>query len=236
MTTPIFRAILKAFDPSQSLVHVTKPGQGIVNDVFFLCTSSTDLVLKVFDDDAGSWKPQKELAIFSLMQELNIPSPVVLAIDSSRNVAPFIYTLSERIDGHVYTDVFTSLSDEENVRIHGQLGDYLGVLHSNTFSHFGDVYRQAEDLVVGPAHELDRDATGTLRGPFARWPDMHNEIVNTRLRLMRGTEFEDLIPRVDAYFRERSEGARLRHRATLVAYGPSSRKHSHQERPGCGHS
>jgi Ser/Thr protein kinase RdoA (MazF antagonist) len=120
-------------------------------------------------------------------------------------VAPFIYSLSERIDGHPYSDVFASMSVVENSRIYDRLGDYLGVLHSRTFSHFGDVYRQAEDLVVGPAHELDRDATGTLRGPFARWPDMHHEIVNTRLRLMRGTEFEDLIPRIDGYFRERQK-------------------------------
>ncbi|MBA2470341.1 MAG: aminoglycoside phosphotransferase family protein [Chloroflexia bacterium] len=198
-TVGSIRTLLYAFEPASELLRVARPGQGFVNDVYFLTTSRSDLVLKAFDDEAGAWKPHKELAICSLMRELDIPSPSVLLVDSTKTIVPFIYSLSERIDGDVYSDVLSSLSVDENRRIYRQLGDYLGRLHLTTFSRFGDVRCQDGELVVGPAHELDRDAAGRLQGPFATWLDMHREIVNTRLKLMRGTAFADLVPRIGTY-------------------------------------
>ncbi len=102
--------LLHAFEPASELLRVARPGQGFANDVYFLKTSRSDLVLKVFDDGAGLWKPHKEQAICSLMRELDIPSPHVLLVDSTKTIVPFIYSLSERIDGDAYSRVLPSLS------------------------------------------------------------------------------------------------------------------------------
>lgn len=199
-TTSSIRAILEAFDPRLSLLHVTRPEQGIVNNVLYLGTSDVDFVLKIYDEDAEAWKPQKEAAIYARMRQLDIPAPVVFVVDASRSAAPFIYSLSERIEGLVWSDVHGSMDDEQNARLCGQLGHYLGLLHSNTFAQFGDVHGSNGDLVVGPAHE-----PGEARGPYATWRQMHRGIVNSRLRLMQGTTFEDLLPRIDDYF-SRTDG------------------------------
>ncbi len=204
-TTRSIRALLHAFDSGSELLDVVRPGQGLANQVFFLKTtrSGFDLVLKVFDDEAGSWKPQKEMAIHALMRDLDIPSPTIILVDSSKHVVPFIYSLSERIAGEAYSSMLPTLGVDENCRIYRQLGDCVGRLHSTRFSLFGDVRRKDGKLDVGPAHELGRDAKGQPQGPFATWLEMHREIVKTRLNLMRGTAFEDLVPRIESYFHER---------------------------------
>jgi aminoglycoside phosphotransferase (APT) family kinase protein len=200
IATSLVRSILHTFDPALELLGAARPGHGLVSQVLFLETSQAELVLKLFDDDAAAWKPQKEAALFAAMRALGIPVPVVLAVDTSKGVAPFTWSLSERIDGDVFADVVDALVEDENSCIYRQLGDHLGTMHATTFPLFGDISGDAGDLVVGPAHDLDRDDLGRLQGPFGRWQDMHRVVVATRLNLMRDTEFGDLVPRVEAYF------------------------------------
>lgn len=203
-TSASIRALLHAFDPGSELLHVSRPAEGLASEVYFLGTRRSELVLKVFDDEAGAWKPQKELAIQSLMRGLGIPSANVLRVDVTKTVVPFSYTLAERIGGNAYSRVLPSLSVEENSSIYRQLGDYLGRLHATTFPQFGDVLEQDGQLVVGPARELAGDADDRWQGPFSTWLEMHGKIVEHRVHLMEGTEFGDLIPQVERYFRERA--------------------------------
>jgi len=203
--TRSIRALLHAFDSTAELLAVARPGQGLANEVYFLHTSRSDFVLKVFDDEVGSWKPQKELAIHSVMRDLEIPSPAILLVDASKRVVPFTYSLSDRIAGEAFSRVLPSLSVEATCRIYRQLGDCMGRLHAITFSQFGDVHREDGELVVGPAYELGRDANGHYPGPFATWLEMHREIVEHRLNLMQGTVFEDLVPQIEEYFRSSHE-------------------------------
>jgi aminoglycoside phosphotransferase (APT) family kinase protein len=194
------RAIVADLDPRCDLLRVSWPRDGLAKTAFFLETTGGSLVLKVFDDESGAWKPQKERTIFAHMRSLGIPAPEVHRVDTSRRIVPFVYSLSGRIAGAPYSHVFSSLSEGENIAMHATLGDYLGRLHATTFDRFGDVFALAGRLVVAPAHELASGETGQPLGPFAMWREMHNEIVRSRLRLMRGTGFEDLIPRVEEWF------------------------------------
>lgn len=194
------QAILADYDPHCALLNSARPGSGIANQVLFLTTTREDLVLRVFADDVWTWKPQKERTIYAHMASLGIPVPSVHKVDVSRQVAPFIYSLSARLEGEPYSTVFSSLSDAENIAIYATLGDYLGRLHATTFDRFGDVAPATEGLRVGPAHELDTGARGQQLGPFATWREMHDAIVRSRLHLMRGTAFADLVPVAEAYF------------------------------------
>ena len=192
-------AILANHDPRADLVHITQPSSGISNQVLFLTTTRDRLVLRVFADDVGRWKPHKEWALYAHMASLGIPVPSVLKIDASRQIVPFIYSLSARIEGEPYSAVFSSLAVTENIAIHATLGDYLGRLHTTTFDRFGDVHAAAGGLGVGPAQELAAGGSEASPGPFATWREMHEALVMVRLQLMRGTGFEDLIPVVEAY-------------------------------------
>ncbi len=194
------QALLAEYDPRSELLRVARPGSGIANQVLFLTTTREDLVLRIYADDVKTWKPQKELAIYTHMAALGIPVPAVRKVDASGRAVPFTYSLSARMEGEPYSTVFASLSDAENIGIYATLGELLGRLHTTTFDQFGDVHAAADGLSVGPVYELDTGRSGQSLGPFATWCEMHDAIVTSRMHLMRGTEFEDLIPMVEAYF------------------------------------
>jgi Ser/Thr protein kinase RdoA (MazF antagonist) len=193
-------AILADVAPPCALVRASRPRDGIANAVFFLETTGEPLVLKVFDDATGAWKPQKERAVFTHMRALGIPAPAVHRVDASKRVVPFVYSLSERLPGEPYSLVFPTLSEAENAGICAALGDSLGRLHATTFDAFGDPLEGAGGLGVGPVHELTEGGNVPAPGPFATWREAHDRIVAARLRLMRGTAFADLILRVEAWF------------------------------------
>lgn len=52
---------------------------------------------------------------------------------------------------------------------------------------------------MAPLREWERDDDKTDVGPFATWREMHAATVQGRLRFLKGTEFEDLIPVVERY-------------------------------------
>jgi aminoglycoside phosphotransferase (APT) family kinase protein len=191
------RAILGAFQPGIELVNESRPGQGIASDILLLETSRLPLVLKRYLD-ADNWKPRKEQAVFAHLRELDIPAPEVLAVDTSCADVPFVWSLTERLPGVAWSAIAGALGPAANERLYGELGDYLGRMHATTFDRFGDVGLGESGLAVQPAHQLDH-ADGLVPAPYERWVDMHRDIVRTRLNLMRGTPFEDLIPAVEEY-------------------------------------
>ncbi len=200
-TPDSIRDLLHAFDATAKLRRVERPGEGLANEVYFVATSRSDLVLKVFDGETGSWKPHKEAAIQEAMRAVGVPAAETLLIDTSKQVVPFVYSLTERMAGDSLSNVLPISSVADTSRLYRQLGDYLGRLHSVTFDRFGDVSGQGGNLAVGPARDLECDANGRLPGPFPTWQAMHREIVATRLSLLRATDFADLVPRTKAFFR-----------------------------------
>ena len=105
------QALLAEYDPRSELLRVARPGSGIANQVLFLTTTREDLVLRIYADDVKTWKPQKELAIYTHMAALGIPVPAVRKVDASGRAVPFTYSLSARMEGEPHSTVFASLSD-----------------------------------------------------------------------------------------------------------------------------
>jgi aminoglycoside phosphotransferase (APT) family kinase protein len=202
---PHVPAILAEHEPRAELIRITRPSSGLSRSVLYLDTTRGQLVFRAYDDRAGTWKPEKERAIYDHMRSLGIPAPQVFRVDSTRRVAPFVYSLSERIEGEPFSAVFDSLSVSENCDIYASLGDFLGRLHSTTFNRFGEIHASSAGLAIGPIHELESEEPDVRSGPFASWREMHGETVSARLRLMRDTEFEDLIPATERFFSERHD-------------------------------
>ena len=186
------RAILSQHDPRCELVRIERPADGLVNRVFLLETTRGGLVLRIVDDRSNDWKITKEATLSALLRTLGLPAPVVHRADISRRRVPVAYSLSERLPGRPWSRVFPSLAADDT-RLYGRLGDYLGRLHATTFDRFGDVVVADHGLAVGPVPELGAGPDGALSGPFATWRELHGAFVEARLRLMEGTEFEDLV-------------------------------------------
>jgi Ser/Thr protein kinase RdoA (MazF antagonist) len=201
MQTPInvdqIRAILDAFQPGLDLARAARPTQGIASDILMVNTHRMPLVLKRYGD-REDWKPRKEQAVFACMRGLGIPAPQVLAVDTSCQIVPFAWSLTERLPGEAWSGIAGALDTKASERLYRELGDYVGRMHATTFSRFGDVGPEDGGLAVEPAYQLDH-ANHAAPGPYERWVDMHRDIVRTRLNLMRGTAFEDLIAPVEEY-------------------------------------
>lgn len=201
MQTPIsadqIRALLDAFQPGLDFVRAARPAQGIASDILMVDTSRMPLVLKRYGD-RDAWKPRKEQAVFGWMRGLGIPAPEVLTFDTSCQVAPFAWSLTDRLPGEAWSSIAGALDMEANEHLYRQLGDCLGRMHATTFARFGDIGPGVDGLAVEPSHQLDH-VNGVAPGPYERWVDMHRDIVRTRLNLMRGTVFDDLIAPVAEY-------------------------------------
>lgn len=192
-------ALVAAHDPRASVLRVDRPPSGIANTVLLVTTTRGDLVLKIYADDVSRWKPRKEQAICAHLRALGIPAPDVHTVDLTRRVVPFAYSLADRIAGEPYSDVVASLDETENARLCRVLGEYLGRMHTTTFDRFGDVLASDGGLTVGPVHDPTTGAPGEAPGPIATWRELHDAIVRSRLGIMRGTRFADLIPAVETY-------------------------------------
>lgn len=196
----LVQAILSEFDPGCALISVDRPANGYVNRVFFLETTRGAFVLKLVDDPSGDWKIRKDVALSDHLRGLVIPAPVVRLADVSRRVVPVAFSFSDRIAGRTWSSVFASLTAREHAGLYARLGDYLGRIRATTFDGFGDLVATDGGLAVGPVHELAAGQERPGPGPFATWRALHGAFVDTRLRLMAGTHFADLIEPARAWF------------------------------------
>lgn len=194
---PHIRAILAEWDRRADLLRVERPDTGISSTVLFLTTTRGEVVLRIAAD---AWKIEKEATLFSHMRSLGVPVPEILHLDTSRRIAPFTWSLATRLAGVPFSTVHASLDDDTKTRIYHPLGDALGKLHATTFTQFGDSVGGTDGLRVGPARELDTGQPAPRLGPFATWRQMHDEIVRSRLHLMRDSPFKDLVPAIEAWF------------------------------------
>lgn len=192
-------SVLAEPDPRCELVRITRPQTGLGNHVLFVSTAGGDYVLKVFADDTGLWKPQKERAMCCHMRSIGILAHRILRIETSKRVVSFIYSLAERRPEMPLSDVSTALGDADFASIYATLGDYLGRLHSMTFGQFGDIDGSANGLALAALRQVASAAPSADDGPFATWSEMHWQTVRARLATMKGTAFEDLTPPLSAF-------------------------------------
>jgi len=186
------------------LVHIYPPTGGLTGNVSMLETDEKELVLRIFDDTAAAWKPEKERIVYALMRQQGIPVPNILTTDASKSVLPFTYVISERLPGVALAECNDDiLGPEDRNHIYAQLGDYLGRMHSVSFPVFGDVIESEGRIDVGPAGELrdsaDRGHPGHP-GPFDSWREMHRQIVRRHLAFLKPTVFGDLVESLGAWF------------------------------------
>jgi len=186
------------------LVRIYQPTGGLTGNVSMLETDEKELVLRIFDDTAAAWKPEKERIVYALMQQQGIPVPNILITDDSKSVLPFVYVISERLPGLPLAECNDDiLKPEDNYHIYAQLGDYLGRMHSLSFPIFGDVIESEGRIDVGPVGELGelRDSAEIVPpGPFDSWREMHRQIVRRHLAFIKPTVFGDLVEPLDTWF------------------------------------
>lgn len=198
------QTVLHTIDSNLTLRQIQRPESGLTGSVFVLQTDRQDLILRAFSDTSAAWKPEKERIVYHLLRGQGIPVPNVLKADLSRSLFPFAYVVSERLPGGTLSKRYDAMTAAQRCHVYGQLGDFLGRIHSVSFEEFGDVRERSGSVTVGPARELEEgmDAGAVHSGPFNIWREMHRQIVRWHLLFLEQTEFFDLVAPLDAWFRE----------------------------------
>jgi len=194
--------IIKKYNNKFRVKKIISIKEGVANPVFIIETQKTDLVLRIINPVAGSWKVAKEKLVYKLFIKHKIPCPIILKTDISRKIIPFNYIISKRLRGNTLEKSFSNLSLTSKTKIVKELGKYLGIIHSIKFKKFGDIYEQNSKILIGPAHELSDVSKRIKSGPFLNWKEMHREIIESRLYYFKGTDFENLIGQIKSYFKQ----------------------------------
>lgn len=103
--------------------------QGSVNIVSpFTTISERQGVIRVHPPQVKNGYFFVEAEVMKLAQKYGIPTPNIIKVDDSRNIAPFDYMVMERVLGEVMRPVV-----EKEPQLHAsylnQIGEYLGKLH-----------------------------------------------------------------------------------------------------------
>lgn len=80
---------------------------------------------------------QSEVLAYEYLQTSEVPVPEVIALDQSKQLVPYEYLITSKLEGTSVIDSWNSLSAKEQERIAYEAGTYLALIHSYTFERFG---------------------------------------------------------------------------------------------------
>lgn len=117
------RAALAEMNPGLTPVAMTRPAEGIANEVFLVETTAGPVVVKRYDD---ARRAQAEVDANVLMWQAGLPAPQSLgtAITDGGVVVAF-----ERMPGVTWNVALGSLAETEIERSYGQLGALVARIH-----------------------------------------------------------------------------------------------------------
>jgi aminoglycoside phosphotransferase (APT) family kinase protein len=128
-----------------SIRTITWPARGsinyclIVNNAYVIRFDITGKTVSRFQSEA--------LAYHHLCAS-GVPVPRVVALDQSKELVPYEYLITTRLEGTPVIDGWSDLSVQERERIAYEAGRYLAVIYSHTFDRFGyKLYNYLEFLV-----------------------------------------------------------------------------------------
>lgn len=80
---------------------------------------------------------QSEVLAYEYLQTSEVPVPEVIALDQSKQLVPYEYLITSKLEGTSVIDSWNSLSAKEQERIAYEAGTYLALIHSYTLERFG---------------------------------------------------------------------------------------------------
>lgn len=121
--------------------RVVQPVQGNINR----CLIVNDAYVLRFDvlDWGGANRYVGEKWAYDLLRATDVPVPRVLALDTSKRLAPYDYLIVTKMPGQPISTSAANLTPEQGYAIGYAAGQYLATMHSHTFDQFGLFYHLA---------------------------------------------------------------------------------------------
>lgn len=124
----------------EKIIEVTELKAGLFNNTYRVNTSQDAYILKVAPgQDADVFYNERYLMRRerSISRQLQAVSPLIPGYLSFFTVGDRDAFLQPRIQGRVWSEVLSSLSEEENAGLWKQLGAFAGILHNSSGERFG---------------------------------------------------------------------------------------------------
>lgn len=74
----------------------------------------------------------RESILYKLLEDLKLPAPRPVAIDTTKNTSPFCYIINTYVKGDILSLIYPSLSDGNKIKIALELGELMKKIHSIT--------------------------------------------------------------------------------------------------------
>jgi aminoglycoside phosphotransferase (APT) family kinase protein len=172
------RAALTEIDPPLAPLTVSRPAEGIANEVLLVETGRGAVVVKRYADVRVA---RREVAANSLMRANGVPAPVVLGV---LPVDGGTVVVCKRLPGVTWNVALAGLAEPDIERRYGALGEVVARIHG----------------VIGAGHGVV-DAGDAGRS----WQEVHRAEAAARLEAMAGTEFSDLVLPVGRFLDEHED-------------------------------
>ena len=158
-------------------------------------TNKETYYLKVFINKKESRVGCKLSKLYPLLSEKGVPVPTVLKYDDSLKIIQHPYLIISEIKGEELRDSIGGFDEEELRDFYYEFGKIVAEIHSITFDEFGETY---DGKAVESFSEIGN------KGPFDNWKEMHKEIINSRLSLLKGTGFKEIAEPIREWFEANS--------------------------------
>ena len=124
--------------------HLIQPSGGAVNRAWIV----NDAYVIRFDviEWRGIHRYAGEKWAYDLLCDTEVPVPRVVALDTSKSLAPYDYLILTKMPGKTVNESIDGLSTEAQHRIAYTAGEYLAVMHSHTFDQFGLLFEIAAGI------------------------------------------------------------------------------------------
>jgi aminoglycoside phosphotransferase (APT) family kinase protein len=118
--------------------RLVQPEQGNINR----CLVVNDAYVLRFDvlDWGGANRYAGEKWAYDLLRDTDVPVPQVLALDTSKRLAPYDYLIITRMPGQPISTSAADLSAADRYAIGYSAGQSLATIHSHPFDQFGLLY------------------------------------------------------------------------------------------------
>ena len=178
MNKKIFEKILREFIQEPHIISFSEPDEGVANDVYRIETEDKNMYIKFYDPLFESWKPRKEAAVISLLNEkTDLPVPKLLFFSENKKFIDRTYIIMEELKGKSYSEIRENLTEKERISILEKSAVCLAKMHSIEFDSFGDFYLEDNKIKVSEFHLLKS-------GPFDQWKDAFLKMLYLKLNVL----------------------------------------------------
>jgi aminoglycoside phosphotransferase (APT) family kinase protein len=141
MTPDLSPEILQAICTAHGLGKIetlVQPAQGNINR----CWLVNDAYVLRFDvlDWGGANRYAGEKWAYDILGETDVPVSKVVALDTSKNLAPYDYLILTKMPGHTISTSTADLPLADRYAIGYSAGQHLATIHSHSFDQFGLLY------------------------------------------------------------------------------------------------